>query len=364
MKKATIIAFIALLYTWVLASCTKEEVLPTTNPVNDQLALQLDQIADFKVILPKGNQVIADGEDAVQYEILFYDKDGKVINDKLPILTDIIGKVDVDGKKMYLPSAVKATKIGAYSITITAGKITKSIPIVATTADKKIVEIPIIFNFVSTDYSDKAVDLTFTNLVNTYKRNGVDNVVFKLAEIDNDGKPLLRKGVKFWNFNGVATDQMDYKKLWSNKYAFDVYLIDNKTVEGATAYAVPDHIVIDNINIKKQYENPNSDSNPSKIGMAVLIHEMGHVLGLKHVYRDDNLCQIQEGVNDIQAINFKTTTSLYIKEKQIVTFTTNCGGIIDGGNVMMGAGAKSVYDFWLSNDQIKISKKTALTLKF
>ena len=208
------------------------------------------------------------------------------------------------------------------------------------------------------------VDLTFTNLVETYKRNGLDHVVFKLAEIDNDGKPLARKGVKFWNYNGVATDQMEYKKLWGNKYAFDVYLIENKTMEGSSAYAHPDHIVIDNFIMNDINQHPEYDSYGEKIGMPVLIHEMGHVLGLKHVYRDDNLCQVQEGVNDIQAFNFNTTRVTYLKDKKIAVYTTNCGSVVEGGNIMSGAGGKSAFDFWASPDQIKVAKKAALNVNF
>jgi hypothetical protein len=354
MKNLSKIAFVALCSCLIFSSCSKEDVLPV-NPANDVINPKLDQIADFKVILPKGNQVIADGVDQVQYEIMFYDASGNVINDKLPVLTDVIGKVEVDGQKMYLPSAMKASKVGNYNVIITAGKITKSIPIVATTAEKKIVEIPIIFNFVSTDYSDKVVELTFTNLVETYKRNGLDNVVFKLAEIDNDGKPLARKGVKFWNYNGVATDQMDYKKLWGNKYAFDVYLIDNKTVDGASAYANPDHIVIDN-SFFRQPDKVSLDD----FGFLPFCHEMGHVFGLKHVYRDDNICQVQEGVNDIQAVSSDPNKQGWDWKNN--TLTTICGGKQIAGNVMgYGDALKPRY---LTPDQIKVAKKAALSVSF
>lgn len=358
MKKLTRIAFVALCSCFILASCSKEDVLPVS-PVNDAVNPKLDQIADFKVIMPKGNQVIADGVDQVQYEILFYDGNGNVINDKLPVLTDVIGKVEVEGQKMYLPAAMKASKVGAYNVIITAGKITKSIPMIATTADKKVVEIPIIFNFVSTDYSDKVVEKTISLLNSQYLGFGVDNVVFKLAEIDNEGKPLARKGVKFWNYNEVATDQMDYKKLWGKtKYAVNIYQIKNviqlrpgRTPGISAAYADPanDVIVIDNA-----YDNLDKNI----FGFWAVYHEMGHILGLADVYdKYDGNCKVQEGVSDIEGFNQKTVKINTVKN----TYISNCGNEYSYDNLMAVGYASNRT---LSPDQVKVAKKAALSVSF
>jgi hypothetical protein len=374
MKSTTRLLVLAFIASFGFYSCTKDPVLvpavvPTVVPkpaIVEPPVVPPPPLArfakDFKMILPKGNQIVADGVDELYYKFIFYGEDGNPMefND----YTKFFNVVKVNGVDKDFKQAIKTSTLGNYDISITINGITKSYPVIATTADKKIVEIPIIFNFVSTDYSDKVVDLTFTNLVNTYKRAGVDNVVFKLAEFDNEGRPLKRKGVKFWDFKGTATDKMSFIRNWSNMSAFNVYLIDNLSVPGASAYTNGQYIVIDNAISKWNKEHVESGHNTDKLGLFVLLHEMGHVLGLKHIFRDDNICQVQEGVNDIQAINDKTTKVVYNRSTQVFEYTTNCGKVQNGGNLIDSAGAKSVWDFWLSKDQVQIAKKTALTLKF
>lgn len=357
MKKLTRIAFVALCSCFILASCSKKDVLPVS-PVNDAVNPKLDQIADFKVIMPKGNQVIADGVDQVQYEILFYDGNGNVINDKLPVLTDVIGKVEVEGQKMYLPAAMKASKVGAYNVIITAGKITKSIPIIATTAEKKIVEIPIIFNFVSTDYSDKVVAASILKINESYKNYGANNITFVLANIDNNGKPLERKGVKFWNYNGVATDAMEYKTLWTkNKFAVNIYLLKNDiSVSGlatgvSSAYSAPAEnlIIINRI-------DENIDLNV--FGFWQITHEMGHILGLADVYnKSEGVCKVQDGVDDIEGFNSKNAKINVEKN----TFISNCGKEFSYSNIMANGLITKIST--MTQDQLKIVRKTALNLK-
>lgn len=84
---------------------------------------------------------------------------------------------------------------------------------------------------------------------------------------------------------------------------------------------------------------------------------MGHVLGLKHVYREDNLCLVQEGVNDIQAFNWKTS----VWNVKTQRYSSNCGGETPP-NVMGYGGRRENTD--LTPDQIKVAKKAALSVNF
>lgn len=359
MKSTTRLLVLAFIASFGFFSCSESPLTEPTSPSKPSVApapAHISKVADFKMILPKGNQIIADGVDMLNFKFLFLDKQGNEITGHN--YYEFFSRVTVKGNNDVLfQDAIKSTQLGTYDISITINGITKSYPVVATTADKKIVEIPIIFNFVSTNYSDKVVDLTFTNLVNTYKEVGVDNVVFKLAEIDNDGKPLKRKGVKFWDYKGVATDLMDFKALWGNRFALNVYLIDNKTNIGASAYASNNsdgkYIVIDN-----SFVNLPGKADLEQFGFLQISHEIGHVLSLAHVYRDDNVCQVQEGVNDIQAVSSTVTNNYDWKTN---TMKTICGGIQKADNIMGYGGNGEKY---ITRDQLKIAKKTALTLKF
>jgi hypothetical protein len=243
-------------------------------------------------------------------------------------------------------------------VIITAGKITKSIPIVATTAEKKIVEIPIIFNFVSTDYSDKVVAASLLKVNESYKNYGAKNITFVLATVDNNGLPLVRKGVKFWNYKGVATDAMDYKTLWpKNKFAVNIYLLKNYiSVSGlaagtSSAYSAPGEnlIIISQIN---------EDIDLNVFGFWQITHEMGHILGLADVYnKADGVCKVQDGVDDIEGFNSKNAKINLEKN----TYISNCGKEFSYSNIM--ANGLITKTNTMTQDQLKIVRKTALNFK-
>jgi hypothetical protein len=340
----------------LVVSCSKDpaaEVPPAPAPAKPFVWVNPDlvKIADFLLYMPKGNQVIADGKDAVPYKLFFYDAKGESLTSSFGDINAAI-QVKVAGKEMKLDEAMKATSSGEYKVEITANGITKFYTIIATTVEKKVVEIPLIFNFFSTDYTDKTVQQTLDDLVDSYKQVGVDNVVFKLATIDGDGKPLARKGIKFWQNTGTV-DDLDYtfQTKYNTKYAFNVYLLDIKVMTAA-AYASGSYIVVHDPMMKQKQVEGVMESQ----GFGVMRHEMGHIFGLKHVYRDDNSCIVQEGVNDIEAC--KRDNCKFVNGKQL--WTTNCGKQIGEGNIMLGGWNDGVY--WLTNDQRTVAKKTVLNL--
>jgi hypothetical protein len=360
MKSTTRLLVLAFIASFGFYSCSESPLKEPTSPSKPAVApapAHISKVADFKMILPKGNQIVADGVDMLFFKFLFLDKEGKAITSHE--YWDYFLHVTVNGKKDVLfRDAIKSNQLGTYDISITINGITKSYPVVATTAEKKIVEIPIIFNFVSTDYSDKVVEVNLKNLVDFYKKVGLDNVIFKLAEIDNDGTLLKRKGVKFWNYKAEASDGMDYKSLWpKNKFAINVYLLKNTvSIAGmpagrSSAYGWGDLIVINRID---QHIDLNT------FGFWQLTHEMGHILGLADVYdKYDGSCKVQDGVSDIEGFNSKTVKINIEKD----TYISNCGNEFSYSNIM-ASGDISKRSSTMTLDQLKIAKKTALTLKF
>jgi hypothetical protein len=342
----------------LVVSCSKDpavEVPPAPAPLKPLVWVNPDlvKIADFLLYMPKGNQVIADGKDAVPYKLFFYDAKGESLTSSFGDINAAI-QVKVAGKEVKLDEAMKATSSGEYKVEITANGITKFYTIIATTVEKKVVEIPLIFNFFSTDYTDKTVQQTLDDLVASYKQVGVDNVVFKLATIDGDGKPLARKGIKFWQNTGTV-DDLDYtfQTKYKTKYAFNVYLLDIKSIVNAAGYASGSFIVLHDPMMKQKQVEGVMESQ----GFGVMMHEMGHIFGLKHVYRDDNSCIVQEGVNDIEAC--KRDNYKFVNGK--LFYTSNCGKILDSNNIMLG-GTPRNPDLWMTNDQRTIAKKTVLNL--
>lgn len=247
--------------------------------------------------------LIADGNSSIDFKVKTFIKG-------IPV--DLIDYV-IEANSSSIPLKFTPQNPGNYQVKArVANRESNQINIIAKTAIKykKIIEVPIVFHLVhdgeaigtGSNFSQDVIKKAFADLNNSFRKAGsssknpisVDTYIqFKLATTDPDGKMLPEPGIN--RHKRASKLQTIYYKDWMYSIFWDPDFYINIWV-GATGSeasygAIPLTYCSNPLAGTQCYDR---DSHPWLTGIAlnkdhvgssmVLAHEMGHVLGLPHVF--------------------------------------------------------------------------------
>lgn len=324
-------------------SCDKNsEIIPKVEFLLDP---NISKVKDFEIEMPYGNEFYADSSDSSPIYIHCFDSTGNVL--PIPKTNPHNFKIFIDGFIVNSETfsngigSFKTKTANSYRLTVEVNGIKKevfikSIPITS----QKLYVVPIIFNQVDEDFPDEIYLNTLSGLNSTY--NKYINIKFTFKEFDSKGNKLTRKGISNFKKTNNSLDNIDdTNDLFRTEGCLNVF-VENRNTTWSGGYNRRDIIV--NTKYFRYEDLTNKDS--GKIpAFTVMYHEMGHYFGLAHIYRNDNKCEVQPGVNDIEAYNISNLKNNNGKP----SYVTNCGNLVQYQDNLMNGGKPLI-----TKDQLKI----------
>lgn len=289
--------------------------------------------------------MIADGKSATTFDVASFAQDGRSIGTANGWTIYINGK-SVDGLKFT------TTNPGDYRIVAKAGEVTSNEVVVTARQDKpyEIVTIPVVFHIghfgeatgaganisaaMVQDLLD-ALNRGYANQFGSTNPNAVDmRVRFRLAQVDESGKAFAEKGIvrtnvstydtglgnnkagnrelgltewRAWQENEYLDPQSYYniwlypaEENWAGLANYPSISLSNPLVgitgfeSGRRSYYVNTHF---------NFPSPRINTKHRAGITTTLIHEIGHTLGLRHTFSDNN-CATSDYCEDTYSYNY------------------------------------------------------------
>ncbi len=226
MRKITVIVLVL----GIVWSCKKQN----TEPLVDS---EIAKIKNFEIELPYGHELFADGASKVILMPHFYDISGEVLVIKPEEMGDLV-KLKLDGvtKTFKLNEdkfVFKTGAIGNHKLIYEINGISKEVNLVARAnngPDSKTSEFQLLFRVINDDFPHSYFKNTINYLNDIYAKQNKLNIKFKLAEYDEVGNKLKRKGVQLFKDETFIADN-SYKfgiiKYGADKKnALNIYLLE------------------------------------------------------------------------------------------------------------------------------------------
>jgi hypothetical protein len=307
----------------------------------------IPKIKDFEIELPYGNEFYSDSISSAKLLFHFYDELGKV----LPVDQDNLGTklswlVNGQTLKNSSNSAFKTKTPNTYKISLGINGMQKEVILKAVSYNglgTKTSEFQLLFRVINDDFPQGYFENTINYLNDIYVKQNKLNIKFKLAEFDEIGNKLKRKGVQLFKDETFKAD--DSPKFGIIKYgadkknALNIYVLEKDVTTNWSGLWNGENFQINTL-IFSNKKLGDGRPNPA---FTVMAHEIGHYFGLAHIYRNDNNCLVQAGVNDIEAYNVANgsqSTDLQSQGK----YMSNCGKIWKRENLMDGGELKITND--------------------
>lgn len=131
---------------------------------------------------------------------------------------------------------------------------------------------------------------------------GISSIQFCLANKIIDGKRklgIIRKRTQIKEFNGneIYSDSLGGSTPWDQEKFLNIWVVNiGESISGYSSYPWKKDSINDGAVINTNYFGKNSSNN--NIFGRVLTHEIGHYLGLLHIWGDGNGCTNDDGIND------------------------------------------------------------------
>jgi hypothetical protein len=339
MRKITVI----ILVIGIIWACKKQNTDPMINP-------EIAKIRDFEIELPYGNELFADGISRATFVPYFYDINGEVLDIEPDQMGNLV-KLKIDGlsenfKLNEDKFAFKTNTIGNHKLSYEINSISKEVNLVAKANNglaSKTSEFQLLFRVINDDFPQAYFENTINYLNDIYAVQNKMNVKFKLAEFDEIGNKLKRKGVQIFKDETFKAD--DSPKLGIIKYgadkknALNIYVLEKDASTNWSGLWNGENFQLNTL----IFSNKRLGDGRSNPAFTVMAHEVGHYFGLAHIYRNDNNCLVQAGVNDIEAYNNANGSQTTTLQKQ-GKYMSNCGKIWKRENLMDGGEEKITKD--------------------
>jgi Pregnancy-associated plasma protein-A len=316
------------------------------NPM-DEIDPNISKIKDFEIELPYGNEFYSDSISSAKIVFHFYDETGKVLQIDQDKLGDKLSCL-INGKTLKNSSnfAFKIKTSNTYKVSFGINGLQKEVNLKAVPKNglgSKNSEFQLLFRVINDDFPQAYFENTINYLNDIYTIQNKMNLKFKLAEYDEIGNKLKRKGVQLLNDETFKAD--DSPKFGIIKYgadkknALNIYLLEKDATITWSGLWNGENFQINTL----IFSNKRLGDGRPNPAFTVMAHEIGHYFGLQHIYRNDNNCLVQTGVNDIEAYNNANgsqTTTLQNQGK----YMSNCGKIWKRENLMDGGQPKITND--------------------